>query len=40
LRSIADVNIVESNADDRVRRRSDSINVVRYGVSTQTTTQK
>ena len=40
LRSIADVNIVESNADDRARRRSDSINVVRYGVSTQTTTQK
>ena len=40
LRSIADVNIVESNADDRARRRSDSVNVVRYGVSTQTTTQK
>jgi pilus assembly protein CpaB len=40
LRSIADVNIVESNADDRARRRSDSVNVVRYGVPTQTTTQK
>jgi pilus assembly protein CpaB len=40
LRSIADVNIVESNADDRSRRRSDSVNVVRYGVPTQTTTQK
>ncbi|MBU6457830.1 MAG: Flp pilus assembly protein CpaB [Bradyrhizobium sp.] len=40
LRSIADVNIVESNADDHARGRSDSVNVVRYGVSTQTTTQK
>ena len=40
LRSIADLNIVESNADDQSRKRSDSINVVRYGVSTPTTTQK
>jgi len=40
LRSIADVNIVESNADDQTHRRGDSVNVVRYGVSTQTTTQK
>jgi len=40
LRSIADVNIVESNADDQVRRRGDSVNLVRYGVSTQQTTQK
>ena len=40
LRSIADVNIVESNADDQAHRRSDSVNVVRYGVATQTTTQK
>src|SRR6185437_7945266 len=40
LRSIADVNIVESNADDQVRRRGDSVNLVRYGVSTPTTTQK
>ena len=40
LRSIADVNIVESNADDQSRKRGDSINVVRYGVSTPTTTQK
>ncbi|MDE2470609.1 MAG: Flp pilus assembly protein CpaB, partial [Bradyrhizobium sp.] len=40
LRSIADVNIVESNADDQIRRRSDSINIVRFGVATQTTTQK
>ncbi|MDE2330234.1 MAG: Flp pilus assembly protein CpaB [Bradyrhizobium sp.] len=40
LRSIADVNIVESNSDDQVRRRGDSVNVVRYGVSTPTTIQK
>ena len=40
LRSIADVNLVESNADESSRRRSDSVNVVRYGVSTATTTQK
>jgi pilus assembly protein CpaB len=40
LRSIADVNIVESNADDQIRRRGDSVNVVRYGISTATTTQK
>jgi pilus assembly protein CpaB len=40
LRSIADVNIVESSADDQSHKRSDSINVIRYGVSTPTTTQK
>ena len=40
LRSIADANMVESRADDRARKRGDSINVVRYGVSTPTTTQK
>jgi pilus assembly protein CpaB len=39
LRSIADVNIVESNAAED-RRRSDSVNVIRYGVSTPTTSQK
>jgi pilus assembly protein CpaB len=38
LRSIADVNLVESNADGHVR--SDSVNVVRFGVPTATTTQK
>ncbi|MCP4614995.1 MAG: Flp pilus assembly protein CpaB [Bradyrhizobium sp.] len=38
LRSIADVNMVE-NIDEPVRR-SDSINVVRYGVVSPTTTQK
>jgi pilus assembly protein CpaB len=39
LRSIADINLVESNADQNYRR-SDSVNVVRYGVPTPTTTQK
>jgi pilus assembly protein CpaB len=38
LRSIADVNIVESNAEER--KRSDSVNVIRYGVSTPATAQK
>jgi pilus assembly protein CpaB len=38
LRSIADVNIVESNAEEH--KRGDSVNVIRYGVSTPTTAQK
>src|SRR6201985_2167039 len=40
LRSIADINIVESNADDQTRKRGDSVNVIRYGVSTSMTAQK
>ena len=40
LRSIADVNIVESLAEDQSHKRGDSINVVRYGISTPTTAQK
>jgi pilus assembly protein CpaB len=40
LRSIADVNMVENRADDQVRKRGESINVIRYGVSSPTTTQK
>src|SRR6201996_3640890 len=41
LRSIADASLVESNAEDQGnRKRGDSINVIRYGVSTPTTTQK
>ena len=40
LRSIADVNVVANKADEQIARRNDSINVIRYGVSTQTTTQK
>ena len=38
LRSIVDLNVVENTTDDH--RRSDSINVIRYGVSTPTTTSK
>ena len=40
LRSIADVNVVASSTDDQALRRSDTINVVRYGLSTPTTTPK
>jgi pilus assembly protein CpaB len=40
LRSIADVNVVESNADGRSQRRTDSVNVVRYGVPSAAATQK
>jgi pilus assembly protein CpaB len=39
LRSIADLNVVENRTDDTVRR-SDNVSVIRYGISTQTTTQK
>jgi pilus assembly protein CpaB len=40
LRSIADINVVENKTEDDTPRRSDSVSVVRYGVSTQTTIQK
>ena len=40
LRSIADINMVENRTDDQGPKRGDSINVVRYGVSSPTTTQK
>jgi pilus assembly protein CpaB len=40
LRSIADVNMVENTTEDRASRRGSSVNVVRYGVSSPTTTQK
>ncbi len=40
LRSIADVNAVAPTADDASLRRGDSVNIVRYGVSSPTTTQK
>ncbi len=33
LRSIADLNMVENGSEDRSRKRGDSINVVRYGVT-------
>jgi pilus assembly protein CpaB len=39
LRSIADLNVVADRSDDAPRR-SDSVNVIRFGVSTQTTIQK
>jgi pilus assembly protein CpaB len=39
LRSIADLNIVEQT-EDRAPKRGDSVNVVRYGVSSPTTMQK
>jgi len=40
LRSIADLNMVENRTDDQAPRRGDSVNVVRYGVSSPTTMQK
>ena len=40
LRSIADIHMVEVRTDDEGPKRGDTINVVRYGVSSQTTTQK
>jgi pilus assembly protein CpaB len=40
LRSIADLNVVETRADNQGPKRGDSINVIRYGVSSPTTTQK
>jgi pilus assembly protein CpaB len=41
LRSIADVNMAENNAEEgATRKRGASINIVRYGVQSSTTTQK
>jgi pilus assembly protein CpaB len=41
LRSIADINIAENKPDqDQPPKRGDSVNVVRYGVPSSTTTQK
>jgi len=40
LRSIADVNMVENRTDDQARKRGESINVVRFGIASSTTTQK
>src|SRR6266478_3037583 len=40
LRSIADASMVENRSDDQTPNRRGSINVVRYGVSSPTTTQK
>ncbi|MDE5454419.1 Flp pilus assembly protein CpaB [Bradyrhizobium sp. CSA112] len=40
LRSITDVNAPEGRSEDQVQKRSESVNVVRYGVANQTTAQK
>jgi pilus assembly protein CpaB len=40
LRSIADVNMVENRSDDQAQKRGESINVVRFGIASSTTTQK
>jgi pilus assembly protein CpaB len=40
LRSIADLNAVETSSEDRAPKRGDSINVVRFGISSPATTQK
>src|SRR5450631_3473174 len=40
LRSIADVNMVENRTEDQAPKRGESINVVRYGIPSSTTTQK
>src|SRR5665213_2673341 len=40
LRSIADLNVVETKTDEPSAKRSDSVNVIRYGVSSPTTIQK
>jgi pilus assembly protein CpaB len=40
LRSIADVNMAENNEEEASPRKGASINVVRYGVQSSTTTQK
>ena len=39
-RHLADVNVVENKTEDQTRKRGDSVNIIRYGVPTQTTTQK
>jgi len=40
LRSIADINVSEAPAADQAFKRGESINVVRYGISSSSTTQK
>jgi len=40
LRSITDVNTPDGRSEDQPQKRSDSVNVVRYGVANQTTAQK
>jgi pilus assembly protein CpaB len=40
LRSITDVNMVETGSDDQAQKQRSSVNVVRYGVANQATAQK
>src|SRR3954454_5650741 len=40
LRSIGDINMVENRTDEQPPKRGESIDVVRYGVPSSTTTQK
>lgn len=40
LRSITDVNTAEGRSEAQVQKRSEGVNVVRYGVANQTTAQK
>ena len=40
LRSITDVNMVEGGSEEQAPKRGSSINVVRYGVASQSTAQK
>jgi pilus assembly protein CpaB len=40
LRSIADINMVENKPDVDAPKRGESVNVVRYGIASSTTTQK
>ena len=40
LRSITDVNAAEGQSEEQVQKRSEGVNVVRYGVANQTTAQK
>jgi pilus assembly protein CpaB len=40
LRSITDVNMVEGGSEEQAPRRGSSINVVRYGIASQSTAQK
>jgi pilus assembly protein CpaB len=40
LRSIGDLQMVENKSDDQPPKRGESVNVVRYGIPSSTTTQK
>src|SRR5438270_11787057 len=40
LRSIGDINVVENRSDDETPKRGESIEVVRYGIPSSTTTQQ